>query len=281
LLIEIIFRGMLQNSAIQVLGRLGILYAALISALLYVGYRSLPVLFFIFLVSLAFAFIAARTRSLVGVSLSHSLANISFFLLFPLLLANNTSSTQPPLAVSATVTSTPTRVIEVSPLPTETITVQQPVVLIPITGRTATPVPTINQQLGCDAHPDWVVYVVQPGDTLNSIAAVYGINAAELAAANCLAEDLQIKAGQGLFVPFDLLPSLTPTQRVLFAALNTPTVTPTRKPTRKPPPTATTGPIQEITPIPSLPTSTLKPPPPTPQELPTLAPTQLPPPPAP
>ncbi|MFN2266540.1 MAG: LysM peptidoglycan-binding domain-containing protein [Anaerolineales bacterium] len=281
LLIEIIFRGMLQTSAVQVLGRLGILYAVLVSVLLYVGYRSLPGLLFILLLSLAFAFIAARTRCLVGVSLSHGLANISFFLLFPLLLANNTPGVEPPLAVSIPPTGTPTRVIEVSPLPTETIAVQQPLVLIPITGRTATPEPATEQMSGCDAHPNWVVYVVQGGDTLTSIAAVYGINAAELAAANCLAEDLQVRAGQGLFVPFDLLPTLTPTQRVLFSALNTPTVTPTRKPTRKPGPTATTAPVQKVTPIPSFPTSTLKPPPPTPQELPTLAPTQLPPPPAP
>ena len=54
LLEEIIFRGLLQTSAVKILGRLGILYVALLFTLLHLGYRSLLDLLFVFLVGLAF-----------------------------------------------------------------------------------------------------------------------------------------------------------------------------------------------------------------------------------
>jgi LysM repeat protein len=125
-----------------------------------------------------------------------------------------------------------------------------------------------------------VVYVIQPGDSLASIAAIYDIPASELQAANCFNDNQQIKAGQGLFVPFDLILSPTPSPRVIFSSLNTSTITPTKKPTRKPA-NPTQKPVQEFSPTPAPATATTLPPTSTPPELPTLAPTQVPPPPPP
>jgi hypothetical protein len=281
LLQEIIFRGLLQTSAINVLGRFGILYVALVFALLHLGYRSLWDLLFIILVGLGFGVVAARTRSLVGVSLSHGLANVGLFLVFPLLMVGTAAKAEPALVISVPVVSTPTPVNQGSPTPTFELEVTQPLVLIPVTGPTATPIPPAEQQAACDSHSNWVVYVVQAEDTLESISNIYEISLVELRRANCFEDSSLVQSGQGLFVPFDLLLSPTPTQRVLFSSLNTPSATPTKKPTRKPPAIPTSDPVQEITPIPSIPTATLVPPSPPPQELPTLAPTQQPPPPPP
>jgi LysM repeat protein len=139
----------------------------------------------------------------------------------------------------------------------------------------------IVQQAACSLHPNWVVYIAHQGDTLASISTIYGIDQAELSSANCFEDNQQISAGQGLFVPFDLILSPTPSPRVMFASLNTPTITPTKKPTRNPPANPTSKPVQDNTPVPSIPTATTAPPTATPQDLPTLAPTQMPPPPPP
>lgn len=281
LLQEIIFRGLLQISTTQILGRFGILYVALIFSLLYLGFHSFWFFLLMLGVGLAFGIIAARTRSLVGVSISHGLANVSLFIVLPLLLAGTAAKIDPLPAVSLPEIITPTSTIQAPPTPTTEPVESQQFVLIPITGPTATPTPVIEKQAACDLHPNWVVYIAHEGDTLASISAIYGIDQAALSTANCFDEDHQISAGQGLFVPFDLILSPTPSPRVMFASLNTPTITPTKKPTRKPPPSPTSIPVQENTPLPSIPAATAVPPTATPQDLPTLAPTQMPPPPPP
>ena len=281
LLQEIIFRGLLQISTAQILGPFGILYVALVFSLLYLGFHSFWFFLLMFLVGLAFGVIAARTRSLVGVSISHGLANISLFLMFPLLMAGTAAKVDPLPAVSLPEVVTPTPTIQVPPTPTTEPVESQSLVLIPITGPTATATPVIEKQAACDLHPNWVVYIVDEGDTLASISAIYGIDQSALSTANCFNDNHQISAGQGLFVPFDLIFSPTPSARVMFASLNTPTITPTKKPARKPPPSPTSIPEQENTPLPSIPPATAVPPTATPQELPTLAPTQMPPPPPP
>jgi LysM repeat protein len=87
---------------------------------------------------------------------------------------------------------------------------------------------------------DWQVYVVQPGDTLLSIAARTNTTGAALAAGNCLTNADVIYAGQSLRVPVLLPPTLTPIR---------PTVTPLIVPTFTPvPPTATSIPFPTATP---------------------------------
>jgi Tol biopolymer transport system component len=83
---------------------------------------------------------------------------------------------------------------------------------------TLTPSPTISlPQDGCIRH------VVQPGDTILSVAQVYGVSANELAAVNGLDQNATLQVGDVLLLPIGLCPpllSLTPTLAV------TPTPTP-------------------------------------------------------
>ena len=275
-LMEVVFRGLLQAATTQILDRWGIIFVAVVFALQYLVFRSLWNLLFVFLVGLAFGVAAARTRSLLGVSISHGLANVSLFMIFPLLVAGAAAEIDPPLAVAVPATGTPTKTVQVMPSHTPEPVETQSLVLIPVTGPTATWTPTAVPLAACGSHPNWVVYVAQQGDTLESISETYGIEQGELLSANCFDENHQVAPGQGLYVPFDLIPSPTQTLPYVFSSLNTATATPTRKPVRKSTSNPTSKPVQEVTPITPLPTSTLPPPSATPQELPTLAPTQIP-----
>jgi membrane protease YdiL (CAAX protease family) len=54
---------------------------------LHFGYHSLLDVVFVFAVAVFFGWVLLRTRSIVGVTLSHGLTKIRLFLVFPLLLA--------------------------------------------------------------------------------------------------------------------------------------------------------------------------------------------------
>jgi LysM repeat protein len=56
----------------------------------------------------------------------------------------------------------------------------------------------------------WQPYLVQPGDTVGSLAACSGASVAQIAAANCLASANVILAGQGLWLPRLCAPTPTP-----------------------------------------------------------------------
>jgi len=86
LLEEMIFRGLLQRSAGEVLAGWGLVYVAVLFAVLHIGYRSLVDMLFVLVVGLFFGWMAQRTRSLVGVTLSHGLTNIVLFLVMPFLV---------------------------------------------------------------------------------------------------------------------------------------------------------------------------------------------------
>ncbi|MGA9348528.1 MAG: CPBP family glutamic-type intramembrane protease [Anaerolineae bacterium] len=81
---ELIFRGVMQQAATEALGRYGILYVAVLFAVLHVGYKSLLDVLFVFGVALFFGWVVARTSSILGVTLSHGLTNIVLFLVVPL-----------------------------------------------------------------------------------------------------------------------------------------------------------------------------------------------------
>ncbi len=90
LLEEVIFRGIMQQTSIEQLGRLfGIIYVALLFAMLHIGYRSLLDVIFVLVIGLIFGLFVARTGSLLGVTISHSLTNIVLFLVIPFWLANS------------------------------------------------------------------------------------------------------------------------------------------------------------------------------------------------
>jgi hypothetical protein len=77
---ELIFRGILQRASVQALGRFGLLYVALLFAVLHTGYRSVLDVVFVFGVALLFGWVAEATWSLVGVTLAHGLSYIVLFL---------------------------------------------------------------------------------------------------------------------------------------------------------------------------------------------------------
>jgi len=85
LLEEMIFRGLLQRTSIDLLSLWGIGYVAVLFAVLHIGYRSLLDVLFVLAVGLFFGWIVHRTRSLLGVTLSHGLTNIVLFLVMPFL----------------------------------------------------------------------------------------------------------------------------------------------------------------------------------------------------
>ena len=118
------------------------------------------------------------------------------------------TSTDTPVALPPTFTATP--------------------VVIVVTSTPLPPTPTPPPASGCPTTPpNWVEYVVQTGDTLNSLAGRTNVSVFDLQQANCLTS-FTIQAGQRLYLPFTPPPpTLTPTR----PAANTPGPTPTRTPT--------------------------------------------------
>lgn len=82
---ELIFRGIMQQAAMETMGKQGIVYVSAVFAALHIGHRSLTDVFFVFGVALLFGWLVQRTRSIVGVSLTHGLINIWLFLVAPFL----------------------------------------------------------------------------------------------------------------------------------------------------------------------------------------------------
>lgn len=269
---EIIFRGLIQEVSTTMMGKLGIWYGALLFAVLHIGYLSVVDVVFVFAVGLLFGYIAQRTRSLLGVSLAHGFTNISMYLIFPFVLAGGifpagpTRTTPELLSIPATpvaiVEPTPALVFFVTATPgpqaTEipTLTVppptEQPTTasLPSVVSRTAIPT------RACVVPANWVVYVVQPGDSLYGISLKFHIALSDLENANCLSTTV-IRTGQKLYVPFAL--TSTP---ALSTAIPSPTLTFTN--------TATVE-VDTSTPIPSetlAPTATDTSPPPVPSDTP-------------
>jgi LysM repeat protein len=55
--------------------------------------------------------------------------------------------------------------------------------------------PPTEAKISCGPPPDWVLYKVQPGDTLYHISLVFGVSLAELQLANCMGDSDLIRAG--------------------------------------------------------------------------------------
>lgn len=85
-----------------------------------------------------------------------------------------------------------------------------------VPGQVVSPTPACGRPTG------WVVYVVQPGDTLYHIGQVFGVSVYQLQVANCLGGATLIQAGQQLFVPN------VPTRTLVATSTPTPPFTPTQ-----------------------------------------------------
>ena len=82
---EVIFRGVLQHSAVQIFGWWGIVYVSLVFAIVHLIHNSLLDIGFVFVIALFFGWVVKKTGSLFGVVLSHGVTNIVLFLVAPLL----------------------------------------------------------------------------------------------------------------------------------------------------------------------------------------------------
>jgi hypothetical protein len=266
LLEEFIFRGLVQEAAIASMGAWGILYGAVLFAILHLGYRSWQDVLFVFIVGLTFGFIVQRTRSLLGVTLTHGFTNISMYLIFPFLITSvsqqNLIMTLPQQPTQEFISapgliggdvhfpgrySTATQALPApSPLSTQTPFATPTFALVPSITPYASPT------LICTGAPsDWIIYIVQRGDTLSNIAARYGTTVAQLQSANCLQSTL-IVAGQKLYVPNviintpepTLVPSETPTPLEPSPTLELPSPTLELPSPTGPPPTETPPPVE-------------------------------------
>ncbi|MBI1884977.1 MAG: CPBP family intramembrane metalloprotease [Chloroflexi bacterium] len=80
---ELLFRGVLQQTATAALGWAGVLYVSAVFAILHIGYRSGIDVAFVFAIALIYGWAVKRTGSIIGVSLSHGVTNIMLFLVVP------------------------------------------------------------------------------------------------------------------------------------------------------------------------------------------------------
>jgi hypothetical protein len=84
---ELVFRGLMQTTARQVLPRFGLVFVAMVFAVLHIGYKSPMDVLFVFGVGFFFGWATLKTGSILGVTLSHGLTNITLFLIMPFLAA--------------------------------------------------------------------------------------------------------------------------------------------------------------------------------------------------
>jgi len=81
---ELLFRGIIQKNAENVYGiGLGLLYTSLLFTALHIGWTSFYDLVFVFSVALFYGYAFQKTRSIVGITLSHGLSNTFLFLIVP------------------------------------------------------------------------------------------------------------------------------------------------------------------------------------------------------
>ena len=81
---ELLFRGILQKNAEKILGKmLGLLYVSILFTALHIGWNSTLDLLFVFCVALFYGYTFQRTRSILGITLSHGISNTFLFLIMP------------------------------------------------------------------------------------------------------------------------------------------------------------------------------------------------------
>jgi hypothetical protein len=79
----------------------------------------------------------------------------------------------------------------------------------------------------CQPPPNWITYLVQPGDTLNDLATRTQTTVFELQDVNCL-DSFAVQPGQSLYLPFEPpLPTARPAPTATGTRLPTPTRTST------------------------------------------------------
>jgi membrane protease YdiL (CAAX protease family) len=83
---ELTFRGVMQTSAEKSLGKWGWLFIAVLFAVMHTGYLSLADISLVLVAGIFFGWAVKKSGSLLGVTLSHGIANIVLYLVFPFLI---------------------------------------------------------------------------------------------------------------------------------------------------------------------------------------------------
>ncbi|MFP3975303.1 MAG: CPBP family intramembrane glutamic endopeptidase [Dehalococcoidia bacterium] len=83
---ELIFRGVMQTTSTEVLGKWGILYISLLFAVLSMGNLSILNMVFMFVVALFFAWVVKRTGSILGVAAAHGIMSMAVYLAMPAIM---------------------------------------------------------------------------------------------------------------------------------------------------------------------------------------------------
>jgi membrane protease YdiL (CAAX protease family) len=182
---EFTFRGVIQSTATGALGKAGVLYVALVFALLHLGYKSLADLLFVFGVGLIFGYVVLKTRSILGVTLSHSLTNVTLFLLAPLVIVPWWNGLGPLPWQERSQPLVWAELLEPTPAPT-----QEP-----------PPGPAVREQAREPPPRGPLVHVVAAGENLTLIALRYGTTVDELVRLNGIQDPNLIWPGQRLLLP--------------------------------------------------------------------------------
>ena len=81
---ELIFRGIIQKNAENVFGVLiGLVYTAVLFTALHIGWNNIYDLIFVFGVAMFYGYTFQKTRSIIGITLSHGISNSFLFLIVP------------------------------------------------------------------------------------------------------------------------------------------------------------------------------------------------------
>lgn len=84
---ELLFRGIIQKNVENVFGcAFGLIYTSLIFTTMHIGWNSFLDLIFVFLVAMFYGYAFQKTRSLLGITLSHGISNTFLFLIVPFLV---------------------------------------------------------------------------------------------------------------------------------------------------------------------------------------------------
>lgn len=80
---ELSYRGIMGLVMRNTMRNWGVIYVAALYTIQHVGLRSPLIVLIVLMVSLLFGWVVSRTRSIVGVSISHALMNVLYFLILP------------------------------------------------------------------------------------------------------------------------------------------------------------------------------------------------------
>jgi len=153
-----------------------------------------------------FGWVVAKTRSLLGVTLSHGMTNIALYLVVPFL--GIAATTAPSIGVQNVQISAPEFSREVQRMQALAMPPQIEPILSPSMTPTPTPTPAVTPEPVEVPPPQPTqepspteTYVVQPGDSLSDIAAMYETTVDELLRLNDLLQPDLLYEGQAIVVP--------------------------------------------------------------------------------